>query len=133
MYWPDNDNILCVISTYNEKRLNYDLVSDNIFCIAKSNFTWWFSPGTLVFSTNKTDGHDMTEILLKVALSTINHQILCIFQTSASLWKYCLLQKKHRSQCIFGQDFKCNFINKHTHMHAYSDRTQNYEVTRDLV
>ena len=32
----------------------------------------WFSPGTLVSSTNKTDRHDITEILLKVDLSTIN-------------------------------------------------------------
>jgi len=32
----------------------------------------WFSPGTLVSSTNKTDCHDMIEILLKVALNTIN-------------------------------------------------------------
>jgi hypothetical protein len=33
----------------------------------------WFSPGMLVSSTNKTDRHDITEILLKVALNTINH------------------------------------------------------------
>jgi hypothetical protein len=32
----------------------------------------WFSPGTPVFSKNKTDRHDITEILLKVALNTIN-------------------------------------------------------------
>jgi hypothetical protein len=32
----------------------------------------WFSPGTPVSSTNKTDRHDIAEILLKVALSTIN-------------------------------------------------------------
>ena len=32
---------------------------------------WWFSPGTLVSSTNKTDHHDIIEILLKLALSTI--------------------------------------------------------------
>ena len=31
----------------------------------------WFSPDTLVFSTNKTDRYDITEILLKVALNTI--------------------------------------------------------------
>jgi hypothetical protein len=31
----------------------------------------WFSPGTLVSSTNKTDHHDITEILLKVALNNI--------------------------------------------------------------
>jgi len=34
----------------------------------------WFSPGTSVFSTNKTDRHVITEILLKVALNAINHQ-----------------------------------------------------------
>jgi hypothetical protein len=32
---------------------------------------WWFSPGTAVSPTNKTDSHDITEILLKVALNTI--------------------------------------------------------------
>ena len=32
----------------------------------------WFSPGTLVSFTNKTDHHDITEILLKVAVNTIN-------------------------------------------------------------
>ena len=31
----------------------------------------WFSPGTLIFSTNETDRYDITEILLKVALNTI--------------------------------------------------------------
>jgi hypothetical protein len=31
----------------------------------------WFSPGTPVSSTNKTDHHDITEKLLKVALNTI--------------------------------------------------------------
>jgi hypothetical protein len=31
----------------------------------------WFSQGTLVSSTNKTDHHDIAEILLKVALNTI--------------------------------------------------------------
>jgi hypothetical protein len=31
----------------------------------------WFSPGLPVFSTNKTDRHDIAEILLKVTLNTI--------------------------------------------------------------
>ena len=31
----------------------------------------WFSPGPPVSSTNKTDHHNITEILLKVALNTI--------------------------------------------------------------
>jgi hypothetical protein len=33
---------------------------------------WWFSTGTPVSSTNKTDCHNITEILLKVALKIIN-------------------------------------------------------------
>ena len=33
-----------------------------------------FSPGTSVSSTNKSDRHDIAEILLKVALITINQQ-----------------------------------------------------------
>ena len=32
----------------------------------------WFSPGPPVALINKTDRHDITEILLKVALNTIN-------------------------------------------------------------
>jgi hypothetical protein len=31
----------------------------------------WFSPGNPVSSSNKTDRHDITEMLLKVALNTI--------------------------------------------------------------
>jgi hypothetical protein len=31
---------------------------------------WWFSPGTPASSTTKTGRHDITEILLKVALNT---------------------------------------------------------------
>ena len=32
----------------------------------------WFSPDTLVSSTDKTDCHDITEILLKVTLNIIS-------------------------------------------------------------
>jgi hypothetical protein len=35
---------------------------------------WWFSPGPPVSSTNKTDPHDIAEILLKVALKPSNKQ-----------------------------------------------------------
>ena len=50
----------------------------------------WFSPGTLVSSTNKTDRHDRTEILLKVALNNPSHvtemwSIGCDIQVSAFL------------------------------------------------
>jgi hypothetical protein len=33
---------------------------------------WWFSPDLLVSSTNKTDCHNIAEILLKVAFNTIH-------------------------------------------------------------
>jgi hypothetical protein len=33
---------------------------------------WWFSPGTPASSTTKSDCHVIAEILLKVALNTIN-------------------------------------------------------------
>jgi hypothetical protein len=38
---------------------------------------WWFSPGSPLSPTNKTDRHDydITEILLKVVINTINKQI----------------------------------------------------------
>jgi hypothetical protein len=42
---------------------------------------WWFSLGNSVSCTIKTDHHDITEILLKVALNTINH-IYWVYQLS---------------------------------------------------
>ena len=49
----------------------------------------WFSPGTLVSSTNKTDCHDITEILLKVGLTTINqpNQPKHIIMYSVITWR----------------------------------------------
>jgi hypothetical protein len=42
----------------------------------------WFSPGPPVSSTNKTDHHDITEILLKVALNTIKQiGFVCLLNT----------------------------------------------------
>ena len=38
----------------------------------------WFSLSTLVSSTNKTDHHDRTEILLKVELNTITNKPLFV-------------------------------------------------------
>ena len=43
-----------------------------------------FSTGPSVSFTNKTDRHDITEILLKVALSTIKQTFIII------IWIYCL-------------------------------------------
>ena len=78
----------------------------------------WFSPGTLVYSTNTTDRLDVIKILLKVALSTItltldwfklvllvqssrkslknkvgNHQPVVTCTNCISLGWYCLVEK----------------------------------------
>jgi hypothetical protein len=45
----------------------------------------WFSPGTPVSSTNKTGRHDITEILLKVALNTIiENKCLSVYRLNRS-------------------------------------------------
>ena len=41
----------------------------------------WFSPGTPLSSNNKTDRHDITEIMLKVALNTITLTLLPTSET----------------------------------------------------
>ena len=45
----------------------------------------WFSLATPVSSTNKTDHHDLIEILLKVALNTITLTLLMICFKEADL------------------------------------------------
>ena len=73
----------------------------------------WFSPGTLVSFTNKTDCHDITEILLKVALNTIililTSQILsslCLTSQTQILPSLCLtsqtqIESKNYTQLLF--------------------------------
>jgi hypothetical protein len=46
---------------------------NNKYFFCEVSTGWWFSLGTPVSSTNKTDRLDITEILLKVALNTIIH------------------------------------------------------------
>jgi len=50
---------------------------------------WWFPAGTPASSTTKTGRHDIAEILLKVALNTINKSIklfLLSFVLSVLIW-----------------------------------------------
>ena len=60
----------------------------------------WFSPDILVSSTNKTDRHDITEIVLKVALRAISLNLLYKNVRNrhnvANSWK---LAQLYRSYC----------------------------------
>jgi hypothetical protein len=69
----------CIISAYHHWNCEFESrwwrgVLDTTLCgkvCQRFTTDLWFSPGTPVSSTNKTDCHDITEILLKVALNTI--------------------------------------------------------------
>ena len=76
----DRVTIACTISAYHQYSCEFEprawrCVLDTTLCdkVCQSLATGrWFSPDTPISYTNKTDRHDMTEILLKMALSTIN-------------------------------------------------------------
>jgi hypothetical protein len=64
-------NYLCTISEFESQSLRG--VLDGALCdklYQRIVAGRWFFLGTAVSSTNKTDRHDITEILLKVALNT---------------------------------------------------------------
>jgi hypothetical protein len=68
----------------------------------------WFSPGPPVSYTNKTDCHDITEILLKVALNTIKQtNIKVIFFHNSILFT-------DNVMLPFIEDFKIIFSMKNT-------------------
>jgi hypothetical protein len=48
---------------------------------------WWFSSGTLASTTTKTGRHDITEILLKLALNTKNLINSFLVLTYTLIWK----------------------------------------------
>ena len=73
----------CAISTYHHQSREFESCSwrgvlNTTLCdkVCQRLATgWWLSPFP---STNKADNHDITEILLKVALNTINQTIVTI-------------------------------------------------------
>jgi hypothetical protein len=54
-------------------------VTDSLRGDHLGRFDFSYSISTLVSSTNKTDSHDITEILLKVALNTISLTLYVFF------------------------------------------------------
>ena len=72
-----------------------EVYSDTTFC--DKGCQWlvagrWFHPGTLVSFSNKTDRHDIAEILLKVALNSIppiyRNNLTLDFKQSASMQSF---------------------------------------------
>jgi hypothetical protein len=105
------------ISAYNHKRCEFESRSGKMYSIQHYVIKfvrdlqtgWWFSLGPLVSSTNKTDRHDITEILLTVALNTITLPL-----TSES-------QKKGyhtSSKIIFYEYTKNNYIGNKIIIHS---------------
>ena len=76
----------CVVSAYHYYSCEFEPrswrgVLDTTLCDKVCQWLaagWWFSPGTPVSSTNKIDRHDITEILLKVALDTIKPSFVMV-------------------------------------------------------
>ena len=74
----------CAISAYHNLSCEFEPhswrgVPDTTLCDKVCQFLVtgrWFSPSTLVSSSNKTDRHDVTGILLILALNTINQKYI---------------------------------------------------------
>jgi len=66
---PINTKVVCSNPAHGEVYSMQHYVIKFLLVIAAGR---WFSPGTPVSSANKTYLHDISEILLQVALSTIN-------------------------------------------------------------
>ena len=78
----------------------------------------WFSAGTRVSSTNKTDSHDITEILLKVALNTIASPV-SVFLTHAitsTMCSWCQIHNRYAQTIL-----NCHVPGFYTHRRIISN------------
>ena len=90
----DESSVFCVMSCRSwfvllSLCLSFFLFSFGHCIVSPSSIQWlvvcrWFSLDTPVSSTNKTDSHDKTEILLKLALNTITFSYLRLLITHSS-------------------------------------------------
>jgi hypothetical protein len=79
-------SVIYAISAYRHQSCEFELRSwrailDTTLCDKVCQWLSagrWYSPGTPVSSTNKTERHNITEILLKVTLNTINQPYISI-------------------------------------------------------
>ena len=110
---------------------------------------WWFSRGTLVSSTNKTDHHDIAEILLKVALNTITLTLSCIFRKILTnliwfIWQHFLEDTDFLWKIHCNKDFKgseCDemetwrelyWVRKDYHWFSLGEECDEMETWREL-
>ena len=81
---PITTKVVCLNPAHGEVYSMQHYVIKFFQCLAVDR---WFSPGKPVSSSNKTYHHDITEILLKVALNTITltiaHTISCAITCQA--------------------------------------------------
>ena len=74
----------------------------------------WFTPGTLASSTTKTGRHDIAEILLKVALNTINQiKIKSYLSTTVcvSFWPFRLVNCIGHYLLVISSDYRFGIYN----------------------
>jgi len=71
----------------------------------------WFSPGTPTSSTTKTGRHDIAEILLKVALSTIN---VNLYPDKHDVYSFCTISKKVCHCCCLSLTFQIKIFYSET-------------------
>jgi hypothetical protein len=88
-----------------------------------------FSPGTPVSSTNKTDRYDIAEILLKVALNTMNQTMPC----TTELLLIIQFEEMHKTIYVFKYEivFIYDYPSTHIPMAAVSKLSQD-SVTKGL-
>ena len=74
----------------------------------------WFSPVTPVFSTNETDRHDRTEILLKVSLYTIALTLFrCVLLLSLFHLHFIMVHFRNCSKLFYPIFLKKKNVNFH--------------------
>jgi hypothetical protein len=93
----------------------------------------WFSPGTPVTPTNKTELHDIAEILLKVPLNTINKPtkqpkfklIILMTQISIGIRRPDVTPRKENTPCV--TTIKGNWVCNYKSLVSYLDKVCNYK------
>ena len=101
----------------------------------------WFSPGTPVTPTNKTELHDIAEILLKVPLNTINKPtkqpkfklIILMTQISIGIRRPDVTPRKENTPCVTTIKGNWPVTYNYRLCRGNSPVTYNYRLCRGLL